>query len=86
MTIDLTTINAIVALVSGPVVSTIIAALKSWLKASDSKAIILSVIASFGATAYYLLAVAHAFTPLNLAAYAVGVFVYSSGYYKQVIK
>jgi len=86
MTIDLTIINAIVALVSGPIMSTIIAALKAWFKVSDSKAVILSVIASLGATAFYLLAVAHAFSVLNLVAYAVGVFVYSSGYYKQVVK
>jgi hypothetical protein len=86
MTIDLGIINAIVALVSGPIVSTIIAALKSWLKLSDGKAVILSIATSLGVTAYYLAAIAHAFTPLNLVAYAVGVFVYSSGYYKQVVK
>jgi len=86
MTIDITIINAIVVLVSGPVMSTILAALKSWLKVSDGKAVILSVVASFGATAYYLLVVAHAFNLLNLVTYAVGVFVYSSGYYKQVVK
>jgi len=85
MIIDMTIINAIVALVSGPIVSTIIAALKAWFKVSDSKAVILSVVASFGVTAFYLLQV-HAFSVLNLVAYAVGVFVYSSGYYKQVIK
>jgi len=86
MTIDITIINAIVVLVSGPVMSTILAALKSWLKVSDGKAVILSVVASFGATAYYLRVVAHAFNLLNLVTYAVGVFVYSSGYYKQVVK
>jgi len=86
MTIDITIINAIVVLVSGPVMSTILAALKSWLKVSDGKAVILSVVASFGATAYYLLVVAHAFNILNLVAYGAGVFVYSSGYYKQVVK
>lgn len=86
MTIDLTIINAIVALVSGPIVSTIIAALKSWLKVSDGKAVILSIITSFGTTAGYLLIATHTFNVLNLVAYAVGVFVYSSGYYKQVIK
>jgi hypothetical protein len=85
MTIDMAIVNAIVALVSGPVISTIIAALKAWLKVDDTKAIILSAIASLGATAFYLLQV-HAFSVLNLVAYAVGVFVYSSGYYKQVIK
>jgi len=53
---------------------------------SDGKAVILSVVASFGATAYYLLVVAHAFNILNLVAYGAGVFVYSSGYYKQVVK
>ncbi|MCJ7828414.1 MAG: hypothetical protein MUP81_01575 [Dehalococcoidia bacterium] len=86
MTIDMTIINAIVALVSGPIISTIIAALKAWLKVSDGKAVILSVVASFGATAFYLLTVAHAFSILNLVVYAAGVFVYSSGYYKQVVK
>jgi len=86
MTIDMTIINAIVALVSGPVISTIIAALKAWLKVDDTKAVILSAIASLGATAYYLAAIAHTFTVLNLLVYGIGVFVYSSGYYKQVVK
>lgn len=86
MTIDLGIINAIVALVSGPIMSTILAALKSWFKVTDGKAVILSLLASFGATAFYLLTVAHAFNVLNLVIYGIGVFVYSSGYYKQIIK
>ena len=82
MEFSMTIVNAIVALVSGPVVSTLIAALKSWFHVTDSKAIILSIIASFGATAFYLIQIAHAFNITNLVAYAVGVFVYSSGFYK----
>jgi len=82
MNFDPKIVAVILALIAGPIVSFVIQAVKSWLKWEDAKALALSAVIAFGATAYYLLLVSHTFSLINFIGYGLLVFIESTGIYK----
>ena len=81
MTIDQNVLSAILAVISGGVVTAIVQAVKKWLKIEGGwQAMLLAAVLSLGATAYILLTL-HVFTVAALILYGLIVFGESTGLY-----
>lgn len=82
MSIDNTIVNAIMAIIGSGLVVAVVQWLKKQLKIDGGwKALVLTLLVSAGATAYVLLAVAHAFAVVPFLGYTVVVFGLASGLY-----
>lgn len=81
MTIDQNVLSAILAVISGGVVTAIVQAVKKWLKIEGGwQAMLLAAVLSLGATAYILVTL-HVFTVAALVLYGLIVFGESTGLY-----
>ncbi len=81
MTIDQNTLALILTLLGGGIVTTLVQALKKWLKIEGGwRAMVLAAALSLGGTAYVLVS-AHAFTIVALLCYGAAVFGESTGLY-----
>jgi len=81
MTVDQNVLSAILAVISGGVVTAIVQAVKKWLKIEGGwQAMLLAAVLSLGATAYILVTL-HVFTVAALVLYGLIVFGESTGLY-----
>ncbi len=81
MTIDQNVLSAILAVISGGVVTAIVQAVKKWLKIEGGwQAMLLAAVLSLGATAYILVTL-HVFTVAALVLYGLIVFGEATGLY-----
>lgn len=79
--IELTTFEAIMVLVTGGIVTMITGLLKTALKVTGTLATILTGVVAVGATAVYFLFINPPFALATFALYAVAVFGQATGYY-----